>query len=114
MQVAVDGKLFNVALEDYSAALAMTNRAEDTGRAARLLAGRALAYEGLYAWPLALADDDEALRLAAVGGMARWHPRDLSSLGSHWPIPVASNHWPIRVVSKLETERCMRCLSGLG
>jgi len=27
--------------------------------------------EGLYAWPLALADDDEALRLAAVGGMAR-------------------------------------------
>jgi len=39
----------------------------DTGALARLRNGRALAYEGLYAWPLALADYNEAMRLAADG-----------------------------------------------
>lgn len=35
---------------------------------ARLLSGRALAYEGLSEWQLALSDYDSALQLAALGG----------------------------------------------
>ena len=49
----VDAKRFAEAIEDYTTALA-AGRPNDTGQAARLRSGRALAYEGLYAWPLAL------------------------------------------------------------
>ena len=67
-QVAVDAKRFDRAVADYTALIDAVDVARDPGAAARFRAGRALAYEGLYAWPLALADYDETLRLAAAGG----------------------------------------------
>lgn len=67
-QVGVDAKKFKEAISDYTALLGMIDPESDGGAAARFRAGRALAYEGLYAWPLALDDYDETLRLAAVGG----------------------------------------------
>jgi tetratricopeptide (TPR) repeat protein len=67
-QVAVDAKRFDRAVADYTALIDAVDVARDPGAAARFRAGRALAYEGLYAWPLALVDYDETLRLAAAGG----------------------------------------------
>ena len=57
-------------MADYTALIDAVDVARDPGAAARFRAGRALAYEGLYAWPLALADYDETLRLAAAGGFS--------------------------------------------
>ena len=67
-QVGVDAKHFASSVDDYSSLLASVDPVTDGGAAARFRAGRALAYEGLYAWPLALRDYDETLRLAEVGG----------------------------------------------
>ncbi|KIY95987.1 hypothetical protein MNEG_11974 [Monoraphidium neglectum] len=68
-QVLVDGKDFEGAVRDYGAAL---RRSEEAGAPltdrARLLSGRALAYEGLSKWAEALADYDAAMALAAAGG----------------------------------------------
>ena len=58
---------FASSVDGYSL-LASVDPVTDGGAAARFRAGRALAYEGLYAWPLALRDYDETLRLAEVGG----------------------------------------------
>ena len=67
-QVAVDAKRFAEAVRDYTSLLEAIDPEKEGGAAARFRAGRALAYEGLYAWPLALVDYDEVLRLADVGG----------------------------------------------
>ena len=53
-QVGVDAKKFEDAISDYTTLLDMVDPDKDGGSAARFRAGRALAYEGLYAWPLAL------------------------------------------------------------
>lgn len=66
--VLVDGKRFEPALADYAAALAATPAAESPVERARLLAGRALALEGLAEWEAALADYDRALLLARAAG----------------------------------------------
>ena len=63
----VDGKRFRAALADYGAALEGTPP-DGTIDAARLLAGRALAYEGLAEWEAALRDYDSALLLARAAG----------------------------------------------
>ncbi|CAL5223473.1 g5995 [Coccomyxa viridis] len=65
--VRVDNKNFASALEDYDKALSSTPDDALVDRA-RLLAGRALAYEGLSAWEGALADYVKALDLADRGG----------------------------------------------
>jgi len=67
-QVGVDAKRFEESIGDYTTLLAAIDPKKDGGSAARFRAGRALAYEGLYAWPLALADYDATLALAADGG----------------------------------------------
>ena len=84
--VRVDSKLFDDALDDYNMALKLTsgyveapsidkNSAafatvipERKTDRARLLSGRALAYEGLSLWERALHDYDEALQLAVEDG----------------------------------------------
>ncbi|CAK0785284.1 hypothetical protein CVIRNUC_008490, partial [Coccomyxa viridis] len=65
--VRVDDKKFSLALEDYDKALDSTPGDALVERA-RLLAGRALAHEGLSDWQAALDDYDLALSLAARGG----------------------------------------------
>ena len=66
--MAVDAKRFAEAVRDYTSLLETTDARENGGASARFRAGRALAYEGLYAWPLALRDYDEVIYLAEVGG----------------------------------------------
>lgn len=66
-QVLVDGKNFAAALQDFDQALARTQGGALTDRA-RLLAGRALACEGLSKWEAALKDYEAALDLASQGG----------------------------------------------
>lgn len=76
--VRVDAKLFNDALDDYTRALDLLERGEtgmrNGGRAstqtdmARVLSGRALAYEGLGRWQSALDDYNVALAKAAADG----------------------------------------------
>ena len=63
----VDGKAFRAALGDYGAALEGTPPDGLVDRA-RLLAGRALAWEGLAEWGAALADYDAALLTARQAG----------------------------------------------
>lgn len=53
-QVGVDAKRFKESIADYTALLVTVDAETDGGSVARFRAGRALAYEGLYAWPLAL------------------------------------------------------------
>lgn len=66
-QVLVDGKNFSAALQDFASALRLTPAESLTDRA-RLLAGRALAEEGLGQWREALGDYSAALDLAFQGG----------------------------------------------
>jgi tetratricopeptide (TPR) repeat protein len=82
-QVRVDAKAFEPAVADYAAALALVGSAAepDAGAAARLRAGRALAYEGLARWADALADYDAALAAAAASGF-RPDPYVLNSRGN--------------------------------
>lgn len=65
-QALVDGKVFERALTDFDAALQLMPRDELVSRA-RLLAGRALAREGLSDWRGALSDYEDALKLAEQG-----------------------------------------------
>lgn len=53
-QVGVDAKRFEESIALYTSLLESIDSTKDGGSAARFRAGRALAYEGLYAWPLAL------------------------------------------------------------
>mmetsp|Transcript_12807 Transcript_12807/g.34933 ORF Transcript_12807/g.34933 Transcript_12807/m.34933 type:complete len:377 (+) Transcript_12807:51-1181(+) len=66
-QVLCDGKNFDVAIQDFNAALGLTPEIDEIGRA-RLLAGRALAEEGLGLWEDAKTDYTVALDLASQGG----------------------------------------------
>lgn len=66
-QVLVDGKNFQAALGDFEAALQLTPEGELAAQA-RLLAGRALALEGLADWDAALRDYEQALQLAQQAG----------------------------------------------
>ncbi|GFH05681.1 TPR-repeat protein [Haematococcus lacustris] len=65
--VLVDGKNFQAALGDFEAALQLTPEGELAAQA-RLLAGRALALEGLADWDAALRDYEQALQLAQQAG----------------------------------------------
>ncbi|KAF5826005.1 hypothetical protein DUNSADRAFT_5427 [Dunaliella salina] len=66
-QVLCDGKNFDVAIQDFNAALRLIPESDEIGRA-RLLAGRALAEEGLGLWENAKTDYTVALDLASRGG----------------------------------------------
>ncbi|EIE21845.1 TPR-like protein [Coccomyxa subellipsoidea C-169] len=71
--VRVDGKQFESALTDFNQAINATpgccvSAADSLVERARLLAGRALAYEGLAQWEAALGDYNTALDLARQGG----------------------------------------------
>lgn len=77
--ISVDAKKFKEAVEAYDEALALCG--EDTGAKARVVAGRALAYEGLYDFSSALRDYDEALRLAEESGFVP-DPYVLNSRGN--------------------------------
>jgi len=79
-QVLVDGKNFEGALSDFEDALKLTPPEALTDRA-RLVAGRALAYEGVSKWQLALDDYTEAVRLAAEGG-EKLDPYVVNSIGN--------------------------------
>ena len=80
--VRTDAKEFPGALRDYTVTLEMIfeGRGEgvedrDFSRAVgRLLSGRALVYEGLSEWELALKDYDEALRATKSGGFEEPDP----------------------------------------
>lgn len=65
-QVLVDGKEFKAALQDFDTAISLYPGG--TIDEARLLSGRALAWEGIDEWPKALIDYDRALSLAAING----------------------------------------------
>ncbi|KAG1664703.1 hypothetical protein FOA52_006678 [Chlamydomonas sp. UWO 241] len=65
--VLVDGKNFSAAIADYDKALQMVPDKEPIVRA-RLLAGRALALEGVSDWEGALADYEKAVVLADAAG----------------------------------------------
>lgn len=67
-QISVDAKKFDEAIGAYDDAYAMCEG--DAGAAARVLAGRGLAREGVYDFANALKDYDEVLRLCAEGGFA--------------------------------------------
>jgi len=70
-QVYTDGapkQDFPAAVREYGVALELTPASDVAGRA-RLLAGRALAYEGVADWPAALRDYDAAVAAAAAGGL---------------------------------------------
>ncbi len=85
MQVLVDAKRFTEAITDFNDALAALEQAQASSTdsdlltaRARMLSGRALAYEGLAEWRKALSDYDEAMVLAAAGGespgeLVCWH-----------------------------------------
>jgi len=79
-QVLVDGKNFQAALTDFGEALSKTGPEALTDRA-RLLAGRALAYEGVSDWKAALADYQQAMDLAALGGESP-DPYVVNSMGN--------------------------------
>lgn len=66
-QALVDGKNFSGALRDFEAALGLTPGEAQLDQA-RLLAGQALAHEGLAQWPAALDCYDQSLGLAAAAG----------------------------------------------
>jgi tetratricopeptide (TPR) repeat protein len=66
-QVLVDGKNFEAALSDFQATLQRLPESELTARA-RIIAGRALAHEGLSQWEEALQDYSNAMELAHQGG----------------------------------------------
>lgn len=63
----VDAKQFEDSLEVFNTAIQLTPQSKLVDQA-RLLAGRALAYEGLSDWRSALSDYDTAIKLAASGG----------------------------------------------
>lgn len=65
-QVLVDNKDFTGAISDFNKALSQSSI--DLTTYARLLAGRALAYEGLGQWEAALEDYTAALAQASAGG----------------------------------------------
>ncbi|KAF6257809.1 hypothetical protein COO60DRAFT_1271090 [Scenedesmus sp. NREL 46B-D3] len=76
-QVLVDAKSFDAAVSDFDASLSFRRPMAcchvlctpgEPITEARLLAGRALAYEGRSQWREALADYNAALQLAALGG----------------------------------------------
>lgn len=65
-QVLVDGKEFNAALQDFDTAISLYPGGSIDE--ARLLSGRALAWEGIDKWQQALDDYDRALFLAGENG----------------------------------------------
>lgn len=77
--VSVDAKQFDDALKAYDEAVAMCEG--DASASARVLAGRALALEGVYRFRDALRDYDEVLRLCEVSGFAP-DPYVLNSRGN--------------------------------
>lgn len=66
-QVLVDGKNFSAAIMDYNESLSRIQEGDAITRA-RLIAGRALALEGLGNWAAALKDYQEAQRMATSAG----------------------------------------------
>ncbi len=82
-QVRVDAKRFEAAIGDFNEALALlpVSERDDSGAAARLRAGRALAFEGVSRWADALADYDAALAAASRGGF-KPDPYILNSKGN--------------------------------
>ncbi|GIL84086.1 hypothetical protein Vretimale_11063 [Volvox reticuliferus] len=79
-EVLVDGKNFPAAVHDFNAALGLLSD-NDLVTRARLLSGRALAYEGLSDWEAALADYRRGMDLAAEAGESL-DPYVLNSLGN--------------------------------
>ena len=77
--ISIDAKKFKEAVEAYDEALTLCG--DDAGAKARVVAGRALAYEGLYDFSSALRDYDEALRLCEESGFAP-DPYVLNSRGN--------------------------------
>ncbi|BDA47067.1 hypothetical protein COCOBI_09-5220 [Coccomyxa sp. Obi] len=86
--VRVDGKQFESALVDFDQAIAATPT-ENLVDQARLLAGRALAYEGLAQWEAALEDYNRALDLARQAGQ---YP-DPYVLNSRGNVQASLAHW---------------------
>jgi Tfp pilus assembly protein PilF len=79
-QAHVDGKNFSVAVKDFDECLRLIDN-EDTLDRARVVSGRALAFEGLGDWVAALKDYDAALVLAEKLG-ADPDPYILNSRGN--------------------------------
>ena len=77
--VLVDAKKFDDAIRLYDQAFALAQGS--AGDEARVLAGRALAYEGVYKFEQALADYDAVLKLCADSGFAP-DPYVLNSRGN--------------------------------
>lgn len=65
-QVRIDAKLFEEAIDDFNIALNTTDAITDR---ARLLAGRALAHEGLSHWEDSLNDYNSAIQLASSSAL---------------------------------------------
>ena len=80
-QVGVDLKKFEQSIEDYAELLSRVDPINDAGAAARFHAGKALAYEGLYAWPLALTEYEQTVQLASDGGFVP-DPYIVNSIGN--------------------------------
>lgn len=66
-QVFIDAKDFLAALNDYNLAIQLTPKSLGADMA-RLISGRALAYEGMSRWEDALGDYDTAMDLAERAG----------------------------------------------
>ncbi|KAK9918641.1 hypothetical protein WJX75_005609 [Coccomyxa subellipsoidea] len=86
--VRVDGKQFESALTDFDQAISATP-GDSLVEQARLLAGRALAYEGLAQWEAALGDYNRALDLARQAGQ---YP-DPYVLNSRGNVQASLAHW---------------------
>lgn len=79
-QVLVDGKNFDAAITDFDAALKLCSDDEPVLKA-RLLAGRALALEGISDWEGALRDYDGAMASAQKAGESP-DPYIINSMGN--------------------------------
>eukprot|EP00798_Chlamydomonas_sp_ICE-L_P020749 gene20749-27569_t len=80
-QVLVDFKDFNTAIDNFNRALSLTSAEEEPITYARLLSGRALAYEGVSKWQDALDDYSTALDMATKGGESL-DPYVINSIGN--------------------------------
>ena len=111
----MDAKLFDDALDDFAEALRAVSDGERRGAntktdVARVLSGRALAHEGLGDWRRALADYDDALRLAREDG----NPGDPFVLNSRGNVKASLGLYDAARRDYLDSAEGFRRARGFG